>query len=54
MSSYKVTLAYDGAGLGAMWGVQTTLRMLAEAGFIQVEVKPVPGNIMNNYYIARK
>jgi ubiquinone/menaquinone biosynthesis C-methylase UbiE len=49
-----VSLAEDGAGLGAMWGEQTTRRMLAEAGFPEVEVKPVPGNALNSYYIARK
>jgi hypothetical protein len=28
--------------------------MLAEAGFADVEVKPVPGNALNSYYIAAK
>ena len=42
MHCMTVSLAYNSAGLGAMWGAQAALRMLAEAGFTQVEVKPVP------------
>ena len=37
-----------------MWGEQMALRMLAEAGFSQVEVQRVPGDIINSYYIARR
>jgi SAM-dependent methyltransferase len=49
-----VSLAYGGAGLGAMWGKQTALRMLAEAGFGRVEVHEVAGDTFNYYYAARK
>ncbi len=53
MHCMTVSLALDGEGLGAMWGEQTARQMLAEAGFRQVEVKQVPGDLINNYYIAR-
>jgi SAM-dependent methyltransferase len=49
-----VSLAYGGAGLGAMWGKQTAQRMLAEAGFTQVEVLEAPGDVFNYYYVARR
>lgn len=50
----SVSLAQDGEGLGAMWGEQKARDMLAQAGFIQVEVKQVPGDILNQYYLATK
>lgn len=37
-----VSLADGGAGLGAMWGIEVACRMLAEAGFGQVEVMDSP------------
>jgi Zn-dependent membrane protease YugP len=49
-----VSLAQDGAGLGAVWGEQKALTMLAEAGFTDVRVETVPGDIVNNYYIATR
>jgi 2-polyprenyl-3-methyl-5-hydroxy-6-metoxy-1,4-benzoquinol methylase len=49
-----VSLAAGGAGLGAMWGVETAQRMLSEAGFEKVEVKTLPHDIMNLYYLARR
>ena len=54
MHCMTVSLAQGGAGLGTMWGEQVALRMLAEAGFSQVEVRRVPGDIINSYYIARR
>jgi SAM-dependent methyltransferase len=53
MHCMTVSLAQNGEGLGAMWGEQKARQMLAEAGFRQVEVKQVPGDVINNYYIAR-
>ena len=50
----SVSLGLDGEGLGAAWGEQKALEMLGAAGFNKVEVKKVEGDIMNNYYIARK
>jgi ubiquinone/menaquinone biosynthesis C-methylase UbiE len=49
-----VSLAEDGAGLGTMWGEQVASRMLRDAGFTQIEVKHVEGDIMNSYYIASR
>jgi ubiquinone/menaquinone biosynthesis C-methylase UbiE len=54
MHCMTVSLAQDGAGLGAMWGEQTARQMLAEAGFGQLEVKQVDSDLLNNYYIACK
>ena len=48
-----VSLAQSGEGLGTMWGEQMARELLAEAGFTQVEVKRVEGDILNSYYIAR-
>jgi hypothetical protein len=44
----------NGEGLGAAWGEEKALAMLAEAGFKSVEVKQFPHDTMNNYYIATK
>ncbi len=49
-----VSLADNGAGLGTMWGEQVASQMLREAGFTQVAVKHVKGDISNSYYIASK
>lgn len=49
-----VSLARGGAGLGAMWGHQRARRMLADAGFVGVDVTRVEGDLLNNYYVARK
>ncbi|MFC8659400.1 class I SAM-dependent methyltransferase [Streptomyces parvus] len=49
-----VSLGEGGAGLGTVWGRQTALRMLREAGFGEVAVREVEGDILNVYYVARK
>jgi SAM-dependent methyltransferase len=49
-----VSLAASGAGLGAMWGVETARRMLDDAGFADLEVETLPHDVMNFYYVARK
>ena len=46
------TLADGGEGLGATWGEQLARRKLAEAGFRDIEVRQVPGDILGNYFIA--
>ncbi|MGQ4728033.1 class I SAM-dependent methyltransferase [Streptomyces sp. Ju416(a)] len=48
------SLSEGGAGLGTVWGRQTALRMLREAGFGEVAVREVEGDILNVYYVARK
>ena len=52
MHCMTVSLALGGDGLGAVWGQELALAMLADAGFGRVEVKQVEGDILNNYYIA--
>ena len=54
MHCMTVSLAYHGEGLGAMWGQEKALEMLAEAGFTKVEVKQLPHDIQNNYYLCTK
>ncbi|HXV43686.1 MAG TPA: class I SAM-dependent methyltransferase [Anaerolineae bacterium] len=54
MHCMTVSLAYGGDGLGAMWGREKALQMLAEAGFAKVEVKQLAHDVQNDYYICRK
>ncbi len=49
-----VSLAYGGEGLGTCWGRQKALELLAEAGFTDVDVQTIEGDIEHYYYIARK
>ncbi len=53
MHCMTVSLAYGGEGLGTAWGRQKALEMLQKAGFGPVEIKAVPGDILNCYYVAR-
>lgn len=54
MHCMTVSLAQGGAGLGAMWGEETARNMLTDAGFPDVDVKELPHDVMNKYYLARK
>ena len=54
MHCMTVSLASGGDGLGAMWGAEKALEMLADAGFESVEVKQLPHDFMNNFYVSRK
>ena len=54
MHCMTVSLALDGAGLGTVWGEQKAREMLEAAGFTQVDVRQVEGDIVNSYYICRK
>jgi len=54
MHCMTVSLAAGGAGLGAMWGRDTARRMLAEAGFADVDVRTLDHDVINDYYVARK
>jgi 2-polyprenyl-3-methyl-5-hydroxy-6-metoxy-1,4-benzoquinol methylase len=54
MHCMTVSLAGGGDGLGTMWGEETAVEMLAAVGFSHVQVKQLPHDIMNNFYIARK
>jgi SAM-dependent methyltransferase len=52
MHCMSVSLAGGGPGLGAAWGKELALEMLADAGFDQVLVEQLPHDILNYYYIA--
>jgi 2-polyprenyl-3-methyl-5-hydroxy-6-metoxy-1,4-benzoquinol methylase len=54
MHCMTVSLAEGGAGLGAMWGREVALRMLGEAGFRDIEVKQLPHDVLNDYYVSRR
>ncbi len=49
-----VSLAQGGVGLGTMWGRETALKLLAEAGLNDVTIRQLPHDIMNDYYVAYK
>jgi 2-polyprenyl-3-methyl-5-hydroxy-6-metoxy-1,4-benzoquinol methylase len=54
MHCMTVSLAMDGEGLGTMWGEQKAREMLRDAGFMKIEVKNLPHDIQNSYYINKK
>jgi SAM-dependent methyltransferase len=54
MHCMSVSLAQNGAGLGAMWGEEKARDMLKEAGFTKVETKKLPHDFQNFYYIVTK
>ena len=54
MHCMTVSLALDGEGLGTVWGEQKARELLTEAGFNQIDVEHVEGDIFNAYYICRK
>jgi 2-polyprenyl-3-methyl-5-hydroxy-6-metoxy-1,4-benzoquinol methylase len=55
MHCMTVSLAYNGEGLGTVWGKQKAEQKLREAGFSgPIEVRQIEGDILNYYYIARK
>jgi SAM-dependent methyltransferase len=49
-----VSLAHGGAGLGTMWGEQLALRMLADAGFVDITVHDVPDDPFDSVFLAHK
>ncbi len=53
MHCMTVSLAQGGEGLGTVWGEQKARELLAEAGFLEVTVHTLPGDIANNYYVVR-
>jgi SAM-dependent methyltransferase len=54
MHCMTVSLAAGGEGLGTMWGEDTALSMLADAGFGNVDVHRLPHDVMNCFYVARR
>jgi SAM-dependent methyltransferase len=54
MHCMSVSLAGGGAGLGAAWGKELALQMLANAGFNNVRVETLSHDILNYYYVAQR
>ncbi len=54
MHCMTVSLEQGGVGLGTAWGEQSARRMLADAGFADVDVSQVEADFFNNYFLARK
>jgi 2-polyprenyl-3-methyl-5-hydroxy-6-metoxy-1,4-benzoquinol methylase len=48
-----VSLAQKGKGLGAMWGKEVATEMLKDAGFSNVDVKELPHDPINYFYIVK-
>ncbi len=49
-----VSPAYDGEGLGAMWGEEKAVEMMKTAGFKEINVNRLEHDFMNAYYVATK
>lgn len=49
-----VSLAYGGEGLGTCWGKQKAQELLTQAGFTDISVHTVEGDIEHYYYVAWK
>jgi len=49
-----VSLAYGGEGLGTCWGKQKAQELVAEAGFTDITVHIVEGDLEHYYYVAWK
>ncbi len=49
-----VSLAHGGAGIGTMFGEGLARQMLADAGFVDVEVHPAPGDPADAFYVSRR
>jgi ubiquinone/menaquinone biosynthesis C-methylase UbiE len=54
MHCMTVSLAQGGMGLGTMWGEEKAREMLNEAGFKNIEVKKLPHDFQNSFYINKK
>jgi ubiquinone/menaquinone biosynthesis C-methylase UbiE len=54
MHCMTVSLALGGEGLGTVWGEQKAKELLTEAGFKQIDIEHVEGDIFNSYYICKK
>lgn len=49
-----VSLAVPGGlGVGAVWGTQLALKMLDEAGFKDIDLRRIEGDVVNAYYVCR-
>jgi SAM-dependent methyltransferase len=52
MHCMSVSLANGGPGLGAMWGRQLCKKMLADAGFTNIQMNELPHDIINDWYVC--
>ena len=52
MHCMTVSLAQGGAGLGTVWGRETAVRMLEEAGLVDVDVKEIRTDPFNYFYVS--
>lgn len=50
----SVSLSQNGAGLGAMWGMEKAQELLKFAGFTDIQIKTLEHDFQNYYYICRK
>ncbi len=53
MHCMTVSLARGGAGLGTCWGRELAIEMLEEAGFRDIELRELPHDFMNYFYVMR-
>jgi len=49
-----VGLVDGGRGLGMMWGRETAVEMLKEAGFAKVQVLEIPEDPFNLHFLSYK
>jgi 2-polyprenyl-3-methyl-5-hydroxy-6-metoxy-1,4-benzoquinol methylase len=52
MHCMTVSLAVDGAGLGAVWGEEQAVAMVRDAGLRRITVHRLPHDFQNNFYVA--
>jgi ubiquinone/menaquinone biosynthesis C-methylase UbiE len=54
MHCMPVGLVDGGTGLGMMWGQKKALALLRQAGFLDVDVLPIPEDPFNLHYLCRR
>lgn len=54
MHCMTVSLAQDGMGLGAMWGVEKARNLLTNAGFSEIKINRLDHDVQNCYFIIQK
>ena len=54
MHCMTVSLAQGGDGLGTVWGEELAAKMLGEHGFVAIEIRQLPHDIINNYYVMTR
>lgn len=52
MHCMAVSLELDGVGLGTVWGQETALRMLGDAGFADVQIRELATNLASDYFVC--